>query len=93
MKNFDSIYLQIIFSIIAVVYAIAIVFVTKSTYGIMRKRGVEEMVAVYYNRKIVHMAADGVVELSVTFLFNSWVYPLAIGLVLTCSASFLGVWR
>ena len=52
-----AIYLQIIFSVIAIVYAVAIVIVTKSTYGMMRKRGVEEMVAVYYNRKIVHMAA------------------------------------
>ncbi len=49
----------------------------------MRKRGIEEMVAVYYNRKIVHMAAGGVVALSVPFLFDSWVYPLIIGLALT----------
>ena len=76
-------YLQIIFSALAVVYAMAIVFVTKSTYGIMKKRGFEEMVAVYYNRKIVHMAAGGVVALTVPFLFDSWIYPLAIGLVLT----------
>jgi hypothetical protein len=36
-----------------------------------------------YNRKIVHMLAGGVVALSVPFLFDSWVYPLAIGLALT----------
>jgi len=78
-----AIYFQIIFTVIAIVYAVTIVFVAKSTYKIMRKRSVEEMVAVYYNRKIVHMAAGGVVALSVPFLFNSWVYPLAIGLALT----------
>ena len=82
-NTLTAIYLQIIFAVIAIVYAVAIVFVTKSTYGIMRKRGVEEMVAVYYNRKIVHMSAGGVVALSVPFLFDSWVYPLAIGLALT----------
>ncbi len=76
-------YMQIAYSVLAIVYALAIVFVTKSTFGIMRKRGTEEMVAVYYNRKIVHMAAGGVVALSVPFLFNSWIYPLIIGLVLT----------
>ncbi len=76
-------YLQVAFSVIAIVYAMAIVFVTKFTYGVMRNRGVEEMVAVYYNRKIVHMAAGGVVAISVPFLFDSWVYPLVIGLVLT----------
>jgi phytol kinase len=82
-KTTVEMYLQIIFSALAVVYAMAIVFVTKSTYGIMKKRGFEEMVAVYYNRKIVHMAAGGVVALTVPFLFDSWIYPLAIGLVLT----------
>ncbi len=61
----------------------AIVFVTKSTFGVMKRHGFEEMVAVYYNRKIVHMAAGGVVAFVVPFLFDSWVYPLAIGLVLT----------
>lgn len=65
-----AIYLQIIFTVIAIVYAVLIVFVTKSTYKMMKKRGFEEMVAVYYNRKIVHMAAGGVVALSVPFLFD-----------------------
>jgi len=78
-----EIYLQVIFSVLAVVYAMGIVFVTKTTFTIMRKRNFENMVAVYYNRKIVHMAAGGVVALAVPFVFNSWIYPLAIGLVLT----------
>jgi phytol kinase len=60
-----------------------IVFLTKSTYALMKKHNFEEMVAVYYNRKILHMAAGGVVAILVPFLFNSWVYPLVIGLALT----------
>jgi phytol kinase len=76
-------YIEIGFSIVAIFYAMAIVIVTKSTYEMMRKRGSEEMVAVYYNRKIVHMAAGGVVALAVPFLFDSWIYPLVIGLALT----------
>lgn len=76
-------YLQIVFTVISIVYAMAIVFVTKSTYAFMKKRGVENMVAVYYNRKIVHMAAGGVVALAVPFMFDTWIYPLIIGLVLT----------
>lgn len=63
--------MQIIFSVILMLYAMVIVFVTKSTYGIMKKRGFEEMVAMYYNRKIVHMVVDGVVALLVPFLFDS----------------------
>lgn len=75
--------MQIFFSVLLMLYALVIVFVTKLTYGLMKKRGFEEMVAVYYNRKIVHMAAGGVVALLVPFLFDSWIYPFVIGLVLT----------
>jgi dolichol kinase len=78
-----SVYWQILFAALAVVYAIIIVFITRSVFAMMQKRNVEKMVAVYYNRKIVHMAAGGVVALLVPFLFGSWIYPLAIGLVLT----------
>jgi len=76
-------YLQIVFTVLAVVYAMAIVILTKSTFKIMKKRNMEQMVAVYYNRKIVHMAAGGVVAIAVPFLFDSWIYPLAIGIILT----------
>ena len=76
-------YLQIVFTAISIFYAMAIVFVTKSTYGLMKKGGFEDMVAVYYNRKIVHMAAGGVVAIAVPFMFDTWIYPLIIGLVLT----------
>jgi phytol kinase len=76
-------YLQIIFSAIAVAYVVAIVYVTRSAYRLMKKRGFDETVAVYYNRKIVHMATGGVIALLVPFLFDSWIYPFATGLVLT----------
>lgn len=49
----------------------------------MQSHGMEKMVAVYYNRKIIHMAAGGVVAALVPFLFDSWIYPLVIGLILT----------
>lgn len=49
----------------------------------MKKHGVGEDSAVYYNRKIVKTAGGGVVALLIPCLFDSWVYPLGIGLVLT----------
>ncbi len=76
-------YWQILFAALGVVYPMAIVFLTKSTYKMMKQRGFEDMVAVYYNRKIVHMAAGGVVAIAVPFIFDSWIYPLAIGIALT----------
>jgi len=76
-------YLQIIFSVLAVVYVVAVFFVTRSTYRLMKKRGIYETVAVYYNRKILHMATGGIIALLVPLLFDSWIYPLATGLALT----------
>jgi phytol kinase len=76
-------YLQIIFSALAVAYVVAVVFATKSAYTLMKNRGFDESVAVYYNRKIVHMTTGGVISLLVPFLFDSWIYPLATGLALT----------
>jgi phytol kinase len=76
-------YLQIIFSALAIIYVVAIVFVTRSAYRLMKKRGFDESVAVYYNRKIIHMATGGVIALLVPLLFDSWIYPLATGLALT----------
>ena len=76
-------YLQIIFSALAVVYVVAVFFVTRSTYRLMKKQGFDETVAVYYNRKILHMATGGIIALLVPLLFDSWIYPLATGLALT----------
>jgi phytol kinase len=79
----SSIYEQTLFSILAIVYTIIIVFLTKATLTAMQKRGMEKTNAVFYNRKIVHAAAGGVGALIVPYLFDSWIYPLGISLVLT----------
>jgi phytol kinase len=79
----SSIYEQTLFSILAIVYTIIIVFMTKATLTAMQKWGMEKTNAVFYNRKIVHAAAGGVGALIVPHLFDSWIYPLGISLVLT----------
>ena len=76
-------YLQIIFSVLAVIYVVAVVSATKFTYKLMKKHGLDETVAVYYNRKIVHIATGGVIALLVPILFDSWIYPLATSSALT----------
>jgi phytol kinase len=82
LKMFE-LYMEIIFTILAIVYPMTIVLLTKSTFAAMKKRNFNEMVAVYYNRKIVHMAAGGVVAILVPFMFDSWIYPLIVGSMLT----------
>jgi len=68
---------------ILTVYAIAVTMATKITYHWMRNHGTKENVAIYYNRKLIHMFAGGVVVLTVPFLFTSPWYPLLAGLILT----------
>jgi len=74
---------QTIWLIVFSVYAAAITIITKKTYEIMINRGIEKYVAVYYNRKIIHMAAGGVVVLLVPLVFTNPFYPLIIGAALT----------
>jgi len=74
---------EIVWFFILSIYAIAVTLGTKFTYELMRKKGIEKNVAVYYNRKIIHMFAGGVVVLLVPFYFNSPVMPLLAGIILT----------
>ncbi len=74
---------QTILVLVCVSYAAGVVMATKRTYASMVARGIQANVAIYYNRKIVHMAAGGVVALLVPFLFTSPMFPLLVGLLLS----------
>jgi len=50
-------------------------------YRVMIKK-VPDNVAIYYNRKIIHILAGGVVGYLVPFLFSTPVYPLTLSMVL-----------
>ncbi|MEM2095862.1 MAG: hypothetical protein QXX19_06255 [Candidatus Caldarchaeum sp.] len=63
------------------VLAVSLVF-TRKLYGWMRSRGVEHHVAVYYNRKVVHILAGGVVAVLVPFLLKSYFLVAALVAVL-----------
>jgi len=58
---------------------------TKYLYGLMRKKGVEHYVAIYYNRKVIHMLAGGVCATAVPFVFKTAVLPLAMSMLLAVS--------
>jgi len=63
------------------VLAVSLVL-TRKLYGWMRSRGVEHHVAVYYNRKVVHILAGGVVAVLVPFLLKSYFLVAALVAVL-----------
>ena len=55
---------------------------TRSLYKWMKRRGVEHNVAVYYNRKIIHMLAGGVVAAVVPFVFKTSFFPFVMAMLL-----------
>ena len=67
---------------ILLVYVMIVVFATKKLYHLMTAKGVKHNVAVYYNRKIIHMAAGGVVAILVPLLFHEPLVPFIMALIL-----------
>ncbi len=51
--------------------AFIVYFVTRKLYDAMRRCGLSHVKAVYYNRKIIHIVAGGLVALLVPFLFET----------------------
>jgi len=58
------------------------IVLTKYLYKWMKDRGVEHNVAVYYNRKIIHMLAGGLVAALVPFIFRTSLLPFAMAMLL-----------
>ncbi|HIQ56342.1 MAG TPA: dolichol kinase [Pyrodictium sp.] len=63
-------------------YVMAVVVGTKALYDIMRRHGLPHNVAVYYNRKAIHVLAGGVVALLVPLLFSEPWIPFVLAFVL-----------
>ena len=55
---------------------------TRNLYGWMKSRGVEHNVAVYYNRKVIHMLAGGLVAAIVPFVFKTSFFPFVMAMLL-----------
>ncbi|MBK5969420.1 MULTISPECIES: hypothetical protein [Thiorhodovibrio] len=86
---------QFLWALLLSLYVLGVLFLTILPYRWMVARGMEPIRAVYYNRKIVHMAAGGVGSLAVPLVFTSPWVPLVAGLLLTALtwAAHLSGWR
>ena len=73
---------DIILSLILIIYAFIISYLTKNAYKFMISKKIKENDAIYYNRKLVHILAGGVIALIVPF-FSTPIFPLISGLILT----------
>ena len=74
--------LEAVFAAVMLIYVVAVVRATKFVYDFMRSRGMKHNVAVYYNRKLIHVFAGGVVALLVPFLFTSPIVPFIIAMIM-----------
>ncbi len=73
---------DLILSAALIVYALLVAYFTKSAYDWMINRNIKKKDAIYYNRKLVHIFAGGVIALIVPF-FSSKFYPLLFGVILS----------
>lgn len=80
---------QLIWAIIMAFWVLLVIYGTRWTYNYWTNQGMEEMVAVYYNRKIVHMLAAGVVLLIMPFVFTDPLLPLIGGFALGGFTAFM----
>jgi hypothetical protein len=80
----DSLILELLYALplLAWVLFVSLPF-TRLLYEIMVERDLPDKVAVYFNRKIIHMLAGGFVALLVPRLFSTPLIPLSMGLILS----------
>lgn len=55
---------------------------TRKLYGWMVRRGVQHNVAVYYNRKVIHILTGGFVASLVPYIFETPIFPFAMAFLL-----------
>ncbi|UXD21555.1 dolichol kinase [Ignicoccus pacificus DSM 13166] len=83
MGVMERIIFELLISIPIAIWTLFVMKVlTKKLYHVLRDRGVEHNVAVYYNRKLIHITAGGLVLL-VPFLYTEPLVPISLSLILT----------
>lgn len=79
----SSIMLQLFWALLLGSYVLSILWLSRLSYQWMVEREMEPIQAIYYNRKLIHIVAGGVVALVVPLVFNAPWIPLFIGLLIT----------
>ena len=69
-------------AMILFIYVIMVVFGTKILYHTMISRGIKHNVAIYFNRKIIHLAAGGIVAILLPYVFHEPFIPFILSLIL-----------
>jgi len=73
----ESLYASILF-----IYVLTVVFAAEKLYKLMISRKIKSNVAIYYNRKIIHIMAGGVVAFLTPLIFSSPLIPMLFALII-----------
>jgi len=81
--DYSSLIMQFAWIVVLALYAFGFIFLTRKFYHYMvDKRRLRKKVAIYYNRKFIHIFAGGVVVLVVPFVFDNPFFPVLAGILL-----------
>ena len=74
---------ELLVTILLLAWVIFVVMVlTKHFYKLLRNLGVEHFVAVYYNRKVVHILVGGLCAVIISLLFRTVLLPFIMAMAL-----------
>ncbi len=83
LVNIGNIIHDAIIAILLLIYIMFIVlFLTRKLYSFMISRNIKHNIAVYYNRKAIHMAAGGVISLLIPLFFKEPLVPMIFALII-----------
>ncbi len=81
--SFDAIVQDALIAIVLFIYIIILVFIiTKKLYSFMVSRGTRHNVAVYFNRKFIHILTGGLVAILTPLLFKEPFIPMLFAYIL-----------
>ncbi len=74
---------ELIATVLLLTWVIFVVTIlTKNLYKYMKNRGFNHNVAIYYNRKVIHMLAGGLCAIIVPFVFKTSFFPFVMAMLL-----------
>ena len=84
---------EVFYALILLTWVIFVSFpLTRWLYSLMRGRGLSHGVAIYFNRKVIHILAGGLIALLVPHLFSTPLLPLSMSLILA-ALLYIPHWR
>ncbi|MEM1927838.1 MAG: dolichol kinase [Acidilobaceae archaeon] len=79
----ENLVAEALITAVLAVYVLSVIALTKPLYDVLVSRNMTPIRAKYFNRKIIHIAAGGVVALLVPFIYSTPLLPFLASLAIT----------